>query len=357
MSTKKVTRYLKPCYTAIVSYQGHVVAMERHPLGSMGALSEEIDGVTRHWTPRVTRNFKQLVKPLVERGDRQWFFDGRYVFSFTGGFNQLQVAESGVHLTKDGKFRKVMAQAIDLQSLGIEEKLMPVERSCLAFVSSRNLAAISPPIWKDLSDVGTMQLKRANSTTDDDDLGDDEDISREDKTAMAPAFNFDAVNESLCVNLNFALKAGVEIGRTFGYEYVEPLQLPRMMTELHTVNLPNVPKQIKATYDVQLDFLSTLAWLLGLSRRANTLETYVMMRSLMKYLTTKGIFRSNVFSAGAVFKEGKTINDVKTVKLDTLLNDDDFSKKALTAIIDKARTSKRSRDNTTHSIGGLLNEE
>jgi hypothetical protein len=285
ISTKKISRYLKPCYTCVVRYNDHVVALERHPLGSMGALTDTFNGITRTWTPKVQRNYKSMVLPMITRSSKQWFFDGRYVFSFDGfGATQLEIATRGQPLTKDHKFRKVIAQAVDLQMLQIEDKLVPSERSCLAFISSRGAAAISPPIWKNLSEVGVTQLKRAGSAADGDE-DDEEEVSREDKTSMVPDFNFDAVNETLKVNLNFALRAGVEIGKTFGYEEVEPLQLPRMMIQLHTVNLPNVAKEVKATYDIEMPFLTALSWLLGLSRRADTLETYIMMRSLMKYLT------------------------------------------------------------------------
>ena len=39
MATNKVTKYLKPVYTALAMYDGIIVAMERHPLAGLGALS------------------------------------------------------------------------------------------------------------------------------------------------------------------------------------------------------------------------------------------------------------------------------------------------------------------------------
>lgn len=354
MKTKKVTRYLKPVLVGIVRYEGTVVAMERHPLASMGTLVYEgFDGKPRTWEPDCFRNLSELVKPLIDRGDRQWYFDGRYAYSFQN--DDVDVAiRSGDYMTADGRFRKVIATTVDLQELSTAEKLEPSDRSCLAFVTSNGQRAISPPIWKNLSDVGSTALRRES-----DDDGDDEDDDITPVDAPVKMYNFDKIDETLAVNLNFALKAGNEIGRVFGYEYVEPLQMPRLMIELHTVNLPNVPKQIKSTYDVGIRFTHTLAWLLGMSRNADTLETYVMMRSLLKYLTKKGIYRNSTFDASRIFRDGKTVTDVVKHDLNVLLKDN-TTQMSLGAILDQARMgikARRRESHDIHQIGGLLNEE
>lgn len=360
MKTKKVTRYLKPVLCALVKYNDTIVAMERHPLGTMGTLEYEgFDGKPRRWIPECEKNMNELIKPLAARKDRTWYFDGRYMFSLLSEDTDVAVRD-GEFMTSDGRFRKVVASSVDLQSLDTTDKLSPADRSCLAFVTASGDYAISPPIWKNLSDVGGTSLKkRAVAEADDEDDGaDDGDDTPEDVPEHARIRNFDKIDEGLSVNLNFALKAGNEIGRTFGYEHVEPLQLPRLMIELHTVNLPNVPPQVKATYDVGIKFTHALAWLLGMSRNANTLETYVMMRSLMKYLTKKGIFRNSTFDAAHVFRADKSVADVPKMELSQLLADN-TTQMSLSAILDQARMGikARKRQNEVHQFGGLLNEE
>lgn len=356
--TKKVTRYLKPVLTAVVKYGNTVVALERHPLASMGKLEEEgLDGKLRRWLPLSQRNIQDVIVPAVEAVDRQWYFDGRYMYSFVAT-NTGEAIRTGQHMTSDGRFRKVLATTIDLSNLSLmPETLAPAQRSCLAFVTTKGVGAISPPIWKNLSDVGATRLKAAAKAADQDDGDDDDDDG--DDIDTPPTFTFDTIDATTSVNLNFTLKAGQEIGKTFGYEHVEPLDLPRLMVELHTVNLPNVPMQIKQTYGVGIQFTHALAWLLGMTRRANTLETYIMMRSLMKYLTKKGIFSNNVFEAGRVFKDGKTLADVPVVSLKDLLEADD-QQMSLSAILEQARSGAKARkrnEREIHQIGGLLNEE
>lgn len=354
VQNKKVTRYLKPVLVALVRYDATIVAMESHPLSVMGTLEYEgFDGQMRRWTPVCEQNLNEMIKPLVTRGDVTWYFDGRFIFSLQTENVDVAV-RSGDYLTSDGRFRKVVANSIDLQSLSDAQKLAPVERSCLAFVTSGGDYAISPPIWKNLSDVGGKAL--GNGGDDGEDDGEDEDDDGVKVTVSS--CNFDRIDEGLAVNLNFALKAGNEIGSTFGYDHVEPLQLPRLMIELHTVNLPNIPKQVKATYDVGIKFTHALAWLLGMSRRANTLETYVMMRSLMKYLTKRGIFRNSTFDAAHVFMTDKTVSDVPLYPLDQLLQDA-TTQSSLSTIIMQAKRGIKARQNQNEisQFGGLLNED
>lgn len=294
MKTMKITKYLKPVLVAIVRYGDHVIAMERHPLAGLGVLEEETENGIRRWAPQVELNVRTVVKPLVTRGDKDWFFDGRYLYAFNSRNVEANI-EEGTHLTADGRFRQVMCTTVDLQSLDDADKLAVKERSCMSFSTRTGVSAISPPIWKDLSSVGSA----SGSDEDDEGFGHGN-----------VSGSFDKIDAELSVNLNFILKAGSEIGKTFGFEYVQPLQLPRLMIELHTVNLPNVPQAVKATYDSGISFTHGMAWLLGMSRKANSLETYITMRSLMKYLTKRGLFRRDVFDASTLFREGKSIADV-----------------------------------------------
>lgn len=340
----KLTKYIKPVYTAVVKYDDRVVALERHPMGSMGELAMEgLDGELKTWIPYSQSNFDSLVLPLLHKSITDWYFDGRYVYSFAN--QDLDVVVTGAELmTQNGNFRKVNASCIDLQELSSGDKLLPQDRTCVAFHSNSGDYAISPPIWKDLGSVGKSKI----GTTDD-----------EDDVVGGSSLSFDDIDEKMAVNLNFALKAGKDIGSTYGYEEVEPLQLPRLMIELHTVNLPNLPKQVKATYDVGLTFTHAMAWLLGLSRHADSLETFLMVRSLMKYLTKKGIYRSNQFKSTNIFADEMTIADVQLKSIDELIENTDFTSDRLLSIMNQAKSrSKRSSDQSDIAIvGGLLNEQ
>ena len=337
MSTKKVTKYLKPVWVAAARYGDHIVALERHPMVSLGSLEMEGPFGMKRWIPNIERNINDIILPTIATGTKEWYFDGRYIYSFDQ--NDLDTTVRGArYLSADGHFRKVVTQTIDLQETSAndtnETGFAPEERNCLAFVTSNGEFTISPPIWKDLEGVGGKQRK---SITDDDEFDD-----AEDGIVQTTANNvFDTIDSAMAVNLNFALKAGQEVGKLFGYEYVEALQLSRLMIELHTVNLPNVPKQVKATYDCGMKFSHAMAWILGLSRKVNTLETHLTMRSLLSYLTKKGIFRSDAFDAASVFMPGMSVSNVRHTPVDELIGEIDFTKMSLANIISSAKDNRK----------------
>lgn len=340
-TTQNVTKYLRPVWIAMVRYGDHVVALERHPMVSLGTLEIEGPFGTKRWIPNVERLINDHIIPTVTLGDKEWYFDGRYVYSFDQADLNTTV-RNGRYLSADGHFRKIVSQTIDLQSTSSTNTTNDAggvnveERNCLAFVASNGDFVVSPPIWKDLEGVGGKQRK--SITTDDEDEDD-----LEDGTVQTTINNvFDIINQSMSVNLNFALKAGQEVGKMFGYEYVEPLQLSRLMIELHTVNLPNVPKQVKATYDCGMRFSHAMAWVMGLSRRANTLETHLIMRSLLSYLTKKGIFRSDAFDADSVFLPNMGVADVHQKEIDELIGNMDFTKMSLANILAAAKENRKS---------------
>jgi len=284
----KTSQYFKPVVTAFVYYGDHVVSMERHPLGTLGEkVGEGLFEEERVWLSDSERNINRFIKPLTE--NTEWYIDGKYLYHFDRPIDQC--VKEGEHLSSDGKFRAVPVSTVQLSSLDDRSKMEPTARTCLAFAATNGKFAVTPPIWKNLGNVGTKSLN-------------DEDAN-ETKT-----FQFDAIDQQLSVNLAFVLRAGKEVGTLFGHEAIEPLQLPELMIKLQTVNLPNVASAVKQTYNAGIRFTHAMAWLMGLTARADTMDGYMALRGLLKYLTTKGIFRAQMFSANHVFKRG---NDLETI--------------------------------------------
>lgn len=334
MKHKKVTKYLKPVLTAIIKYDGRVIAMERHAMGAMGDLMHEgFNGEMVMWQPYSQSNLDNLIYPLIANSNKDWYIDGRYVYSFeSSDFNKM-ISEA-TPMTQDNHFRKLNVTTIDFQELSNADKLQPTSRSCLVFQASTGDYTISPPIWKQLGGVG------ASNRSEDD--------------APAPVSSFDEIDATMRVNLNFALIAGKNIGALFGYEEVEPLQFPRLMIELHTVNLPNIPSQVKSTYDIGMSFTHALAWLLGLSKKANTLDNYIMIRSLLKYLTTKGIYRANLFQVEQVFVGDTDLSSITLQRLDDLMSTPDLTNSSLRNFKIQTKTPKLQQPVI---IAGLLTEK
>jgi hypothetical protein len=328
----KTSNYLKPVVTAVVSYNGHPVALERHPLGTLGTqFSEGLVG-EREWTPDCLNNIMRFIEPLCMNSD-DWYFDGKYIYHYPHAIEDC--IKGGEYLTKNGMFRAVEVSAIQLSNLDDRTKLEPMERTCLAFVSSTGQFAVTPPIWKNLSGVGSSALGRSEA----------EDAELK--------YQFDAVDEHLAVNLAFALKAGKQIGELFGHEEIDPLKLPDLMIELQTVNLPSIAKSVKQTYDIGMKFSHAMAWLIGMSNRIDTLDSYMVIRSLLKYLTTKGIFRKNMFNTKSVFRIGHDLESIPHMSTEDAL--ESASNLSVDELINRIRSKAVTRRNDSQEtiVGGL----
>lgn len=304
----KVSKYLIPVWTALVYYEDVVVAMERHSLGGLGTnLQENLDGTISVWKSTSEKMIDDCLIPMTDTGD--WFFDGRYVYKMDQASKTIdEIVQTAPSLTHDKMFRNIVVQAIDMQRLETQDQLELQPRNCLAFVVSPTTYSISPPIWKDLSSVGDSDR---TGFVGDEDSDERDDAVRDNMVGNVLAF--DTIDTQMSVNLNFALKAGRELGKMFGYESIEPLKLADLMVELHTVNLPELPKQVKSTYDIHIQFTHAMAWLLGLMKRTTDLHSYITMRSLIKYLTHKGIFKKTTMNSNNIFKTGKSISDITTI--------------------------------------------
>lgn len=340
----KTSKYIQPVLTAVVYYGDSVFALERHPMGCMGTrFTESLDGTHKEWVPESKRVLDEHIFPLL-RGPRakDWFFDGRYMFSLP--YSPEESVSRGKYLTKDGKFKIIEVEAIGLHQLGGEKwELEPAPRTCLAYKAASGKFAISPPIWKDVSGVGQAKISKTG-------------YEKEDQETTKQ-LDFDKVNDVCAVNLSFALKAAADLSEHFGFDAIEPLNLPELMVRLNTVNLPKVPKEVKATFDSGIAFTHALAWLLGYAGRAETMEAYATVRALLKYLTTKGLFFRSAFAASNVYKKGVNIEDIP------LRNKDEAILAAQKLTLDdqlailRNRSTRRGRTPTStegNVVGGVL---
>lgn len=301
----RITKYIKPVLSAVTFYEDHIVCLERHPLGNLGRETTEglFGEVT--WKSESEINSEKLIKPLTTGQD--WYVDGSYVYHVSA--EAIAKAKS---LSSDKKFREVNVEAIKLSMLA--DKADIEQRVCLAFYPTHGKMALTPPIWKTLSNIGQRQLTAKGDTRSEDEIESDSSVTY--IHGEGERTQFDRVDDMLCVNLGFALKAGRVLSETFGYDSIEPLGLDDMMIQLKTVNLPCIANEVKQTFDTGLRFTIALAWLIGLTRRAETLDSYIALRTLLKHLTTKGVYRKGAFNPESIFKSGASLDSVELMSIE-----------------------------------------
>lgn len=280
-------KFIQPAEGAITFYDDKILTIELAPSYLKNErVTEGVFG-EREWLPQAELNWRSVIRPDMEDG--KWYFDGMYAYTFNSEPMSRVVADS-IPLSANNSFREVQAFALNLTRLAagsatlsrkgkkktIEEQFALEERSCIAYVVGSEYV-ISPPIWKTLGS-DKWSSTRNKSIND-----------REDGVFDTSAA-FDSVDDKFFVTLSFAMYAASEIARAYGYDSVSPLQLPKLMVQLKTVNLPRVDKEVKNTFDVGLTFSQGMAWLLGLLYRAQTDDQVFAVRRAMKYLSTKGIY-------------------------------------------------------------------
>lgn len=342
----KMTKYLKTVPVCLMMYNDRIVDMDRHPLSCMGSLQETMaDGTVRKWRSGMETAW---AKASTQLESLQWWFDGRYIYT-VNGMSVDQAVEQGVHMTRDGKFRSILVDAIDCQSMSITSDVQGIKpRACVAYVSDTGAYSMSPPIWKQMTSIGA-----GTTTSDDDDDGDEGSTTRVD----AGSFMFDNIDSQMAVNVDFALRAGSVLGHEFGYECVQPLGLPQLMVDLRTVNLPSLDRDIRRTHEIQLRFTHAMAWLLGINQRVNDLNTSLMLRSLMKYLTTRGIFARHKITAASIFKEGMSESDVTVKTVAELTNDAVILQSTSDMVAAIHQRRRRKAPDQVMSVGTLLNDD
>jgi hypothetical protein len=154
-------------------------------------------------------------------------------------------------------------------------------------------------LWSNLGQMQTSKRKRlaAEEPSDGDDL----------MESTTEPFLFDLIDDSLGVNLGFALKTAKFIAATYGVEHIAPFNLPDAMVELNTVNLVKLPKHVKATHDIKLPFSHMIAWLMGMMSRTNDFSIYVHLSELIKHLTVRGVFLRTSIDPTRIYSDNRLI--------------------------------------------------
>jgi len=273
-----MTSFTIPAEFCLMMYEGLVVSLEKAAINERYVITSNGDMV--EWQPlMISRVDNVLAKCRVEY---EYYFDGSYIYTF--GDSIPYKLRFGRKMTDDGKFVSVDVSASNLSN--VLSDINPFgRRNCLGYIASNGSYAVTSPLWATLVNIGENNMKKA---------------TMEIKGGMT---QFDKVDRNMIVSLQFAIYSGKMLSKVFGYHALDFLQLPKLMIQLNTVNLPNVPVDIRNTFDIGIPFTQCMAHLLGLLRKCETLEEVCMMNKVIKYLSTKGIYSRKAISATHNTKE------------------------------------------------------
>jgi len=282
-----MTKYIKPILTSVCYYDGTIIALQPHPNGNLGQEKVETLFGTRYWRSSITENVEGTLRKETAMDD--WYIDGCVAYRFDR-------KKKPTNLTKDGKFQALEVTAYRLTDLAFRT-IDTAPRTCIAFIAANGQNIISPPVWRSLGTVGAKKMEDLGSDDDAIVLGMDE-------------HTFDKIDRVLAPNLNFALHASKVLIENFGYDAIEPLRLDDLMVNLKTVNLPKIDQSIKNTHEIGLKFTHAMAWLIGLGAREMTLQSSTALRSMLRYITTRGIVHKHALAKDSVFRKDMDMSSV-----------------------------------------------
>jgi hypothetical protein len=264
----KIAQYMKPQEVCLMMYGDRVVGIEKHIVNERFERNRKNELV--EWRSFLEINFVKALAKMKVIGE-DWMFDGSFIYRFMQSGIET-VFSKGINLSDDGKFRSVSVDAIRVGLLNDIDGPLLITRQCLCYSPDGKHVAVTPPIWGSIG--ASRSIKKG-----------------EDSEGQGLTAHFDSINQAMALNLNFALTAGTQLSRQFGYRSIEALQLPKLMIQLKTVNLPNLTAGVKATFDIGMQYKQALGWLMGLLYRSETFDDMVVLRGLIKYATGRGLFR------------------------------------------------------------------
>lgn len=295
----KFTVYMNPVTIAVMRYGDAIINLERDLLSNIRDKDTMPEGYVWKSNLEIFQD-----GPLQKKlGSAVWFFDGRYIFHFPAGLlGQLRYGGDDVqYISQDLSFRSGLVTTIDLYEID-EYRAMNViteDRGVMAFVTDTGAFAVTPPIWKNVEAIGSSGATDTNARHDHEDYIDQTTgitISAERVSSL-----IDNLDDNFALNLNFTLNTAKNISNQFGFDSIEPLQLPEIMLSLQTVNIPSLPKSIKSTFSIGLSPSHALAWLMGLLNQSENMDDYLAVRAAIKYLTSKGLFHKKTTRAEALY--------------------------------------------------------
>ena len=283
----KFTQYMHPVDVAIMRYGDEIINLERDALSN---IKEDVYKGDARWMSNLEK-FRtiSLEKKLAHN---VWFFDGRYVYTFPNNeLHDLRYGGPNIrYISRDLSFRAGWVECIDLYDIDAYRclNILTESRGVIAFLAENEQFSVTPPIWKNVEAIGSSAAVDTEAKTDHEDY-----IDATTGVTISPERVVDLIDrldDNFALNLNFTLNTAKSISNQFGFDSIEPLQLPEIMLSLQTVNIPSLPKAIKSTFSIGLSPSHGLAWLMGMLQKAEDMDGYLAVRAAIKYLTSKGMF-------------------------------------------------------------------
>ena len=250
MMKTKTARYDAGKKVCLLSYDGKIIDIEPGPV--RGFNKENFD----NWVPNIHVNLTKLTN-LV---DDSWTTDGMFIYQWD--------KRSLIETNKDSPFSRWQVRAINLFKLKSEPELgfEDFVRSYRTVIGFEVNGSIIPSPTIGMADEKKGMLKKM-------DLG----------------YSLHTIDEAFYVNVDVALKLAQIVGKAYGYEKNEFLEIPKLMINYKTINIAHMPKAVKKVSPISRSLLSVIAWVIGLTSKEQDIYTLQEFQKVFVTLFNKGV--------------------------------------------------------------------
>lgn len=250
-----VTKFVEPYPACLAFVDGRIVSMDV-AVGKDLKMFEEFG----EWISVLEKR-----ETLLAQVDDNWMWDGQYAYKYSGPASAI--GESG--------FGSIPTRAMNMFRLGEEKTDLIEDLACLCYKHPETNEWIkTSPMTRHSG--GFLQL-----------TGDIGAFNARDQF-IDTADQFDAVDNSLFVNLRFVNYAARVLSNRFGFESIEPLGLPLLMIEHRTFNVGGLALPIQMSSPAPLKFSRALAWMIGMYMQVRNLDDMIAVKQTFKMLLSKG---------------------------------------------------------------------
>jgi hypothetical protein len=108
-------------------------------------------------------------------------------------------------------------------------------------------------------------------------------------------YNLTSVENPAYANIDFAIKAARTIGKLYGYEVIDDLDIPRIIQQTGQVNLMNIDDNSRKTTPIHMSAMSCLAYVFKFIYNEKELNKMRDLSTMFRFCINKGlVFKSDI---------------------------------------------------------------
>lgn len=135
-------------------------------------------------------------------------------------------------------------------------------------------------------------------------------VSKDDYTPdeEKKVYNLTSIDNPAYANIDFAIKAARTIGKLYGYEVIDDLDIPRIIEQTGQVNLMNIDDDSRRTTPIHMSAMSCLAYVFRFIHQETELNKMRDLSNMFRFCINKGlVYQSDIDSD---FKEDAPTQEI-----------------------------------------------